>query len=401
MKNNKYLSSILRDSTPFAILPESLEKFVSMVNSKNFESFDYLNSISQSEKSDLNIIDGVAYIPIKGVIFGEENCATSLGMGVSNQQLQNLISEAIDNPDVKSILLDINTPGGEVAGTNDTANIISYANSIKPVTAYVGDLAASAGYWMASQAGKIIISETAAVGSIGVRAIIQDDSQALESKGIRQYTYLSSQSPNKDFDPQNKEHVGNLQAQLDYLAEIFINTVAKGRNVSYQTVLDQFGKGGIIYGREAVSRGMADAIGTFSDALNTLRSNDNFSKGKTMSTIKTENSENKIDTQAIQEQAIKAERERVVAIQNLFAPGEDDKKIISEAIATGASVADTAIKLLESQKSKSAKILQEREGDAKQIPVIKSEDTQEQLQSDEKVVSDLASKINHLNKVGQ
>ncbi len=395
MKTNKYLSSILRESTPFAILPESLEKFLSLVDKETaFDSLTAMRSVFADSGNDYpdhyETENGVAIIKIRGAIFGEENCATALGMGTANSDIQSAINEALNDPQISGIILDINSPGGEVAGTSDTANLVRQANQTKPVVAYVGDLAASAAYWIASAAGKIILSETASVGSIGVRAVIEDDSEALKMEGLKRYTYLSSQSPKKDFDPKNAEIVADLQLELDYLANIFIESVAKGRNVTPQTVEQTFGQGGIIYGREAVSRRMADQIGTLADALKTLRPN-NQTGGKM-------EIRNTPDLTALRQEAIQAERDRVIAINSLFAQSDEDKAIVQAGIQNGESVGDVALKLLNSQRNKSAALLQKRNADAAEIPAVVSAEAPKAENEDEKRISRIGALVNEFNK---
>jgi|MTBAKSStandDraft_2_1061841.scaffolds.fasta_scaffold06423_7 ClpP class serine protease len=156
---------------------------------------------------------------------------------------------------IKQIVMVFDSPGGEARGIAEMAEMIK--RSKKPVTAYVDGMCASAGYWLASAASRIIVSKTAELGSIGAVLGIRTD----RDSGI--VKIVSSQSPLKQADPATEEGRTELQQRIDALAQVFIEDVAENRKVSVETVLSDFGKGGIKIGEQAVAAGMADEIGSF------------------------------------------------------------------------------------------------------------------------------------------
>lgn len=388
-RRNNVLFNILRGSAPWAILPQVIDRFLEVYRAGNIESFlsNDRGEGFHGNEDPFQKIGSVALIRVRGAIFGEENCETELGAGTSNEYLQIALELAASDPTIKSIVLDINSPGGEVAGTADTANLIRRIRSEMPVYAYVGDLAASAAYWIASQATRIVISETAAVGSIGVRAVVEDHSEALKMEGIKQYTYLSSQSPNKDFDPKSAADVAEMQRQLDYLASLFIESVAIGRGKSAEFVAENFGRGGIIYGQMALDVGMADQIGTLSDVLTIAKNRTDGASIAAKANTGIIKPEGKMDAEI--KQAVESERGRVAAILAIPTDSAEEKQILEAAIASGENPGDTALKILEIRKNTRSAKLEALKADAAQVPVVSA--VSEELNSDEQWIAKMAS----------
>lgn len=165
--------------------------------------------------------------------------------------------EALEADDaIEEIVLFMDTPGGAVKGISEFSRLV--ASSSKPVTAYVFGMAASAGYWIASAADRIISADTGIVGSIGVVQTIRlnDQNQFVE--------IVSRQSPNKRIDPSSKQGKRQIEDLLSDLADIFIEAVAENRNVTPETVVEKFGKGGVFAAAKAKSVGMIDGIADLS-----------------------------------------------------------------------------------------------------------------------------------------
>lgn len=209
--------------------------------------------------------DGVAVVPLIGPVFRRSNLMTDLSGAQSLELFARDLAVAVANPDVKAILLDIDSPGGQAAGIAETAAHIVAMNRKKPVCAYVGGTGASAAYWLAVACGSITLSPTAIVGSIGVLGAYQRDSRD-------EVTIVSSQSPNKKPDLDTEEGRAEIQRVIDDLAAVFVSDVARYRAVSEATVLSDFGAGGVLVGRKAVAAGMADRVGNLEATLKALAS---------------------------------------------------------------------------------------------------------------------------------
>lgn len=214
----------------------------------------------------------VAVIPVTGPLIRHADMFSEISGATSYAALRKDLQAALDNQAVKAILFNIDSPGGEANGCFELADAIYDARSVKSVRAYVGGMGASAAYAIACACETITCAQGAELGSIGVRAGYLDHRRALESAGLKEWVFVSSQSPDKSFDVEVEEDRARLQTVLDDLADVFVGQVARGRDVSIDTVLESFGKGDVMVGERAVAAGLADAIGNFEAVLAELDS---------------------------------------------------------------------------------------------------------------------------------
>ena len=205
--------------------------------------------------------DGVAILPIIGPIFRYANLLTRVSGAVSVDVLATDFAAAVRDPAVSAIVLEIDSPGGMIAGVSEFAEMVRAARAEKPVVAYVSNLGASAAYWIASAAGEVVVRDTAEVGSIGVVM------QIIRDKDDRVIKFRSSQSPLKQAEPDSEAAQRDYQARIDALATVFIEAVARYRGVSVDTVLSDFGQGSVMIGAEAVRVGMADRLGSLESTI--------------------------------------------------------------------------------------------------------------------------------------
>ena len=216
--------------------------------------------------------NGVAVVPITGPIFRYANLMTELSGATSTQVLATDIQTALDNPAVRAIVLDINSPGGQADGIAEMGRAIHAGRARKPIVAYAGGTMASASYWLGAAASEIVIDRTAIVGSIGVIATFQDRRAADEKSGVRTIEIVSSQSPDKRPDPTTDEGRAKIQSVVDALANVFIADVAAYRGVTPGNVKEKFGRGGLLVGYAAVAAGMADRLGSLEETIASLGS---------------------------------------------------------------------------------------------------------------------------------
>ena len=219
------------------------------------------------QQKNYAIIDNVAIIPIQGIIAKKMNLFTKISGGVSTQLLKRDIMDAIADPDVASIFLDIDSPGGTVDGTEELADAIASARAIKPVVAYTDGLMASAAYWIASSADMIYISgETPIVGSIGVVTAHVDYSGYEEKLGVKtteiyagKYKRIAS-----EYSPLSAEGKQYLQEQVDYLYSIFVNKVSTNRSSLFipDEGIIPWADGKIFTGFQAKDAGLVDGVST-------------------------------------------------------------------------------------------------------------------------------------------
>ena len=211
---------------------------------------------------------GTAVIAVEGPLFKRANLLTEHSGATSIRLLAKDFQAALENPQVERILLNIDSPGGEVDGINEFADRVQA--SPKPVIAYVDGLAASGAYWIAAAAHRIVTSEGAMLGSIGAVASILDRRGAQERQGVRSYDIVSSQSPYKRPDPATDAGRMQIQKLVDAAAELFIRKVAAFRGITPEKVMADYGGGATVPASDAIAAGMADTIGDYEDLISQL-----------------------------------------------------------------------------------------------------------------------------------
>ena len=259
-------------SVPWAILPQTLTDILTIAANEHAPDFGAIEALAarrakrMDEARNVGLRGGVAVVNVFGPIFRHANLMSEVSGATTVQTLAHDFNAALDNPDVGAILLNVDSPGGEVAGINEFAQMIFEARGRKRVIAYVDGYAASAAYWIASAAEEIVTGQTGILGSIGVVSIVGDPSK----RTARDIEFVSSQSPKKRPNPTTESGKSQIQAMVDSLAEVFVETVARNRGVTTDTVLESFGQGGVMVGREAVAAGLADRVGTFESLITEL-----------------------------------------------------------------------------------------------------------------------------------
>jgi ClpP class serine protease len=261
-KITKYAISSLVADTVWCVDFNWLQSFLSAIEHSDIMSLQ----LKESKRVGFNtsVRENVGIIELSGPIFYRSNFLTEiLGIGGALQSISKEVYLLSENEDVTEFVMTVDSPGGTVTGVNEFADLIKRVGEKKPVSAYVGGTSASAGYWITSAANEIVVSPTARLGSIGVVKTIYPDGD--DDGGVVEI--VSSASPYKRPDIKTKDGRADQQREVDELAEVFINTVAKNRNVSPSVVISEFGAGGILVGENAVKSGMADRIGYFEDIL--------------------------------------------------------------------------------------------------------------------------------------
>jgi capsid assembly protease len=176
--------------------------------------------------------------------------------------IRQTVKRALADPTVRTIDLVIDSPGGAVLGLPETADAIHAANRIKPVRAYVTGIAASAAYWLASQASTISLTPSGEVGSVGVLDIHADISKALESSGVK-LTAVSAGEHKVErapFTPLTDDARAHMQASVNSWYGDFLSAVRRGRGPRVSSA-GNYGGGRMLSSREALAAGMVDFIG--------------------------------------------------------------------------------------------------------------------------------------------
>lgn len=327
----------------YAMEESALNKYLSIYDNKGLhEAINKYAGQVDYKTYDVSYHGNVGIIHISGIISRHADMLASF-FGIGSAAIENIAKDfqsLLDNEEVKSIILDFDTPGGAITGVNELAEIIYNARGIKPIKAYVTGMACSAGYFLASACDEIIIDEMGQVGSIGVMRVVskQNDKSVI---------FKSSQSPMKNIEADSELGKAEYQAKVDYLASIFIDKVAKYRGITSDEVINRGNKGGVLVGAVAVTAGLADRLGSMDSLINELNNKgkkENHKEKNMPENLKEQAEEKAVDTASIEANAVAAERKRVAELMAIQVPGCE--KLVQEAISSGASVADTNARIV-------------------------------------------------------
>ena len=210
---------------------------------------------------------GVAVIPIVGSMSHRATGIEAMSGMTSYTTLQKQFEAAFNDPKVGSILMDIDSPGGSVAGAFDFRDYLMSKKGTKPVYALARDAMCSAAYLIGSTADKVYATQTARVGSIGVVAMHTDASGKMEKEGLKP-TFISAGKFKTAGNPYEKlegEKLKYLQDSVDESYDMFINAVADARGIDKKAIRDTEAR--VYGGKKAVEIGLADGIRTYESVL--------------------------------------------------------------------------------------------------------------------------------------
>lgn len=260
-------------ASPWAITPEGMRVVLSVWSRGQLFSEDRAKALQARDGQPMEntrateIRDGVAVIPVYGALCRHASLFTAISGATSYGALRKDLQVALDDPAVRAIVLDIDSPGGEVDGVAELAQAIFEARGKKRIVAYVGGTGASAAYWIASACDEVVCSTTSFLGSIGVRSMLVDDSARDLKDGIKEIDIISSRSPGKRDRPIDDDVIARAQSHVDKLADIFIGDVARHRGTTPDDVAANFGAGDVMVGADAVAAKLADRLGTLETLL--------------------------------------------------------------------------------------------------------------------------------------
>lgn len=261
---------------PWAILPQKLAVLESVVirhiEGEKMDAEEVQAAIHGAARPVERQVSGVAVLPLFGTIFPRANLMTSMSGATSAERFGAQFDELMNSPQVSAIVLDVNSPGGQVSGVEELSQKIYNARGKKPVVAVVNHMMASAAYWIGTAADEVVMSPSSETGSIGVFAAHQDYSKAVENDGVK-VSLISAgkyKVEGNPYEPLSEEARANIQARVDENYKNFLEAIALHRGVSVTTVRNDFGEGRMLTAKQAVAVGMADRIGTLEDTVKTL-----------------------------------------------------------------------------------------------------------------------------------
>ena len=216
--------------------------------------------------------EGVAVLSVSGIISQKMNLLTAFSGGTSTEIFGRRLDTAVADSEIETIVIDIDSPGGSVYGTQELADKIYAAKSQKRIIAIANPIAFSGAYWLGSAADDFIVTTSGEVGSVGVRMMHIDQSRFDREQGVK-YTLIHAgeyKVEGNPHEPLSVEAEDYYQQQVDVYYKSFISALARNRRVSESVVEESFGQGRTVTAAEAIERGMVDRIETFDDVLKEL-----------------------------------------------------------------------------------------------------------------------------------
>lgn len=235
-------------------------------------------------KRELREVKGdIAILRVTGTLTARPSVMSS--GGTSCREISAALDEMIAEPDVSAIVIDMNCPGGQAVGVEELGAKIAEYKKRLPIHCSVNHMAASGGYWLASQCSSISAAPSSTLGSIGVYIKHACDAKAEEMAGYST-TIVTAGRRKAETDssrPLSAEAMASYEKQCSLLYDKFTAAVASGRGVSKDTVRSEaWGEGAIVVAEEAVSIGMADRIATLEEVVSQLRGKSNEARKRQM-----------------------------------------------------------------------------------------------------------------------
>lgn len=306
----------------------------------------------------------IAVIPVHDTLVHRIQGISALSGLTTYEQIGESFRDALANTKVTDIILDIDSPGGEVSGVFDLVDEIYNARGTKPIIAAVNETAYSAAYAIASAADKVYAPRTGGVGSIGVIAVHTNQSGYDEKAGLK-YTSIYAGGKKNDFSPHEEispEALADVQSKVDSVYDLFVKTVARNRNINSDDV--KATEAGIFLGEEGLEIGLIDQILSWNQIIETIttsRGGINMSFKEKLDALLAEASDEEIQevfdslgytlkSNIPDVEAIKAEAKNE-ALEEIQAKADQDTQ---ETIALRQEVDDLKTQVSESQKETEA-----------------------------------------------
>jgi signal peptide peptidase SppA len=265
------------NSSIWAILPDKMDQILAILRNKvlsvEIEGDTEIDEITAEKRRATpyrNISGNIASLQIYGTI-AQRFSALESG-GTTTEQIGSLFDQAINDPNVGAVVLDIDSPGGSVYGVSELAKKIFDARGKKPIIAVCNSLMASAAYWIGSAADQIVVTPSGEIGSIGVLAVHVDDSEADAKAGVKTTVFRSTEHKGEGIGPLSEDSMGYMQKRVMEYHSMFVNDIARNRDTKAAKVDENYGKGRVMGAEVAVSVGMADRVATFEQVIDDLRS---------------------------------------------------------------------------------------------------------------------------------
>lgn len=228
--------------------------------------------VMADDPSRIQRVGNVAVIPITGTIQTKSNYVTRYMGGTSLAVLERDFQAALNDTQVKAIVLFVDSYGGSAEQNDEVSRLIYSSRGKKPIQAFVRGGCCSAAYYLASAADSINASPSSTIGSIGCIAIHQEFAEALKEMGIGAtvITHGSKKGSGNVYEKLSPEGKADLQKWVSDFGELFTAAVARNRGVSADVINAKYGQGAVFLASEALAIGMIDRVATYEQVLSEL-----------------------------------------------------------------------------------------------------------------------------------
>lgn len=222
------------------------------------------------EERPYDVLNGIAVVPVRGTLVDRLGCVRPMSGMTGYDGIRANLAQAMDDPDVRAIALDIDSPGGEVAGCFDLVDAIFAARGRKPMWSILSENACSAAYAIASATDRISVPRTGNIGSIGVIALLADVSKALQAGGVtvNVIQFGARKADGLEVLPMSPEARDAFQADVNTVGELFVQTVARNREIDAAAV--RATQAGTFLGAAGVEKKLADMVAAPDQAFRAL-----------------------------------------------------------------------------------------------------------------------------------
>ncbi len=219
------------------------------------------------KKADKKVKDRIAVIYAEGNVV--DGSAKGFSEGVYGDDIVKALKQAMNDDDVKAIVLRVNSPGGQATASESMTHAVIQAKEKKPVIVSMGDLAASAGYEMSCMADVIVAQPMTITGSIGVFGTIPSVQKLMQQKlGLNADTVSTNRNANglTIFRPLSPTAMAMMTRNVEDFYKTFVGRVAEGRHMTFDEV-HQIARGRVWTGADAIKIGLVDTLGGLDLAL--------------------------------------------------------------------------------------------------------------------------------------
>jgi len=258
------------------MMPEKLAVVMDLLHfyadGGKFSADEVRERIGAQTRQSSRVQGAVAVLPLHGMISHRMGLMSETSGGTSVESFTKQFRGALADPQVGAIVLDVDSPGGEVDGVDELSAEIFRARGQKPIVAVANSLAASAAYWIATAADEMVVTPSGEVGSVGVLAAHEDASKLYETMGVKTTLITAGKykGEGNPYEPLGDEARAAIQDRVDGYYHMFLNAVARNRGVGSADVRDGFGEGRVVGAKAAKAGGMVDRIATLDETIDRL-----------------------------------------------------------------------------------------------------------------------------------